>query len=203
MLETSQVILASGSRARYSLLKSAGLAFTVIPADVDETAVRETLMSDNPEIDPIDIADVLARVKGEAVSAANPDSLIIAGDQVLALGPEIFSKPTDIESARECLKKLRGQTHQLHSAVVLAENGEVTWAHVETADMTMRNFSTMFLSEYLVKAGDAVCHSVGGYQLEGLGIQLFEKIDGDYCTILGLPLLPLLAELRQRNVLTS
>lgn len=203
MLETSQVILASGSRARYSLLKSAGLAFTVIPADVDETAVRETLMSDNPEIDPIDIADVLARVKGEAVSAANPDSLIIAGDQVLALGPEIFSKPTDIESARECLKKLRGQTHQLHSAVVLAENGEVTWAHVETADMTMRNFSTMFLSEYLVKAGDAVCHSVGGYQLEGLGIQLFEKIDGDYFTILGLPLLPLLAELRQRNVLTS
>lgn len=203
MLETSQLILASGSRARYSLLKSAGVAFTVIPADIDETAVRETLTSDNPEIDPVDIADVLARVKGEAVSAANPDSLVIAADQVLALGPEIFSKPSDLEDARECLKKLRGQTHQLHSAVVLAENGEVTWAHVETADMTMRNFSTMFLSEYLVKAGEAVCHSVGGYQLEGQGIQLFEKIDGDYFTILGLPLLPLLAELRQRGVLTS
>lgn len=203
MLETSQLILASGSRARYSLLKSAGVAFTVIPADIDETAVRETLASDNPEIDPVDIADVLARVKGEAVSAANPDSLVIAADQVLALGPEIFSKPSDLEDARECLKKLRGQTHQLHSAVVLAENGEVTWAHVETADMTMRNFSTMFLSEYLVKAGEAVCHSVGGYQLEGQGIQLFEKIDGDYFTILGLPLLPLLAELRQRGVLTS
>ncbi|MCV0368487.1 Maf family nucleotide pyrophosphatase [Filomicrobium sp.] len=203
MLETSQLILASGSRARYSLLKSAGVAFTVIPADIDETAVRETLTSDNPEIDPVDVADVLARVKGEAVSAANPDSLVIAADQVLALGPEIFSKPADLEDARECLKKLRGRTHQLHSAVVLAENGEVTWAHVETADMTMRNFSTTFLSEYLVKAGEAVCHSVGGYQLEGQGIQLFEKIDGDYFTILGLPLLPLLAELRQRDVLTS
>lgn len=203
MLERSQLILASGSRTRYAMLKSAGLAFTVVPADIDEDAVRETLLSDNAAIDPLDVADVLARVKGEAVSAANPESLIVAADQVLALGSEIFTKPKDMEAARESLKLLRGETHQLHSAVVLAENGEVTWAHVETAHLKMREFSTTFLSEYLVKAGDSVCQSVGGYQLEGLGIQLFEKIDGEYFTILGLPLLPLLAELRQRDVLTS
>lgn len=202
MLETSQLILASGSRTRYAMLKSAGLAFTVVPPDIDEDAVRETLLSDNVDIEPLDVADVLARVKGEAVSAANPESLIIAADQVLALGSEIFTKPKDMEAAWESLKRLRGETHQLHSAVVLAENGQVTWAYVETAHLKMRNFSTTFLSEYLLKAGDSVCQSVGGYQLEGLGIQLFEKIDGDYFTILGLPLMPLLAELRQRDVLT-
>lgn len=203
MSEAPQLILASGSRARYEILKSAGLAFTVVPADIDEDAVRETLMSDNPEIDPADLAEVLARVKGEAVSAANPDSLIIAADQVLALGQEIFSKPKDIEAARECLNRLRGQTHQLHSAVVIAESGTATWTYVGTAHLTMRNFSKTFLSEYLLRAGDTVCQSVGGYEFEGLGIQLFDAIDGDYFTILGLPLLPLLAELRRRNVLTS
>lgn len=203
MLETPQLILASGSRTRYEMLKSAGLAFTVVPADIDEAAVRETLLSDNDNIDPLDVADVLARVKGEAVSAANPDNLIIAADQVLALGSEIFSKPADKEAARDSLKRLRGETHQLHSAVVLAENGEVVWAHIETAHLTMRNFSTAFLSEYLVKAGDSVCQSVGAYQLEGIGIQLFDHIDGDFFTILGLPLMPLLAELRQRDVLTT
>lgn len=203
MLEPSRLILGSGSRARYEILKSAGLAFTVLPADVDENAVRETLLSDNENIDPVDVAEVLARVKGEAVSAENPDNLVIAADQVLALGSEIFTKADNMEAAREALKRLRGQTHQLHSAVVLAEDGEVTWAHVETADLTMRDFSTTFLSEYLVKSGDAVCQSVGGYQLEGMGVQLFEKVDGDYFTILGLPLFPLLAELRKRGFLIT
>ena len=203
MLEPSRLILASGSRARYEILKAAGLSFTVDPADVDETSVREALLTDNPEIDPVDVADVLARVKGETVSASNPDNLIVAADQVLALDSEIFAKPKNMDEAREALLRLRGKTHQLHSAVVLAENGEVTWAHVDTAYLTMRDFSIPFLAEYLVKAGDAVCQSVGAYQLEGLGIQLFESIEGDYFTILGLPLLPLLTELRQRDVLTS
>lgn len=184
------------------MLEAAGLAFAVVPADLDERAIRETLAAGDSSVEPADVAEVLARAKAETVSRARP-GVVIGADQVLALGDEVFEKPAGIEEARAHLLKLRGQTHQLHSAVVLAEAGEVAWAHVDTASLTMRTFSLTFLDDYLSRVGTAVCQSVGAYQLEGVGVQLFERIDGDYFTILGLPLLPLLAELRLREVIPS
>jgi septum formation protein len=183
------------------MLKSAGLAFTVIPADIDEAAIRDNLASENEAIDPSDVAEILARAKGESVSRMNEDSVIIAADQILSLNGQIFSKPANLQEARDTLLRLRGEEHLLHSAVVIAEGGEITWSHVESARLKMRRFSFGYLNEYLVRTGDSACQSVGAYQIEGLGLQLFEKLEGDYFTILGLPMLPLMAELRRRNVL--
>lgn len=201
MPEVPRIILASGSSARRAMLQGAGLSFEVFPSDVDETAIREALSADNDGVDPEDIADVLARAKAETVSAANPDAIVIGADQVLACNGLIFEKARNADLAREALLKLRGQPHQLHSAVAIAEAGEVTWAFADTAHMTMRKFSLQFLGEYVARSAPALTSSVGAYQLEGLGVQLFEKIEGDYFTILGLPLLPLLAELRQRGMI--
>ncbi len=203
MNESQHIILASGSHTRHDMLKAAGLAFTVVPADIDEETIRMTLTADNDEIDAADVAEILARAKGEAVSAQNSDSLIIAADQTLSMNNEIFSKPADLEEARETLLRLRGNEHFLHTAVVLAEDGEVTWSYVETARLTMRRFTSDYLSEYLLRAGAHVCQSVGAYQIEGLGLQLFEEIEGDYFTILGLPMLPLLGELRRRGAILN
>lgn len=203
MTEKQHVILASGSQARLEMLKAAGLAFTVIPAAIDEAAIRETLMTDNEEIDPGDVAEILARAKGEAVSSENPSSLVIAADQTLSFNGRLFSKPANLDEARDNLLTLRGQSHVLHTAVAIAESGEVTWSHVESARMTMRRFSFGFLSEYLVRAGEEVCQSVGAYHFEGLGLQLFEEVEGDYFSILGLPMLPLMAELRRRGAITD
>jgi len=201
MPDGKRIILASGSRTRRDVLQSAGLAFTAQPADVDEVAIREMLLADDASADPADIADVLARTKAETVSAASPDAIVIGADQVLACRGRIYEKAKDVDAAREALLSLRGETHQLHAAVVIAEGGEVTWSLTDTAHMSMRKFSMSFLAEYMVRSGSAVTESVGAYRLEGLGIQLFDKIDGDYFTILGLPLLPLLAELRARGAL--
>ena len=198
-----RLVLASGSGSRRQMLDAAGLTFDISPADVDERAIRETLQADNSGIEPADVAEVLARAKAEAISHQRPDALVIGADQVLALDDEIFEKPTDLAGARRHLQKLRGRTHQLHSAVVLADRGEVVWAHVDTASLTMHAFSADFLENYLTLAGTVICDSVGAYQLEGLGVQLFERIEGDYFTILGLPLLPLLGELRARKVILS
>lgn len=203
MSEKQHVILASGSHARHDLLKAAGVAFTVVPANIDEAAVREALTSENEAIDPADVAEVLARAKGEAVSADNPDSLIVAADQTLSFDGQLFTKPANLDAARDTLLRLRGQEHYLHTAVAIAESGEVTWSHVESARMKMRRFSFGFIGEYLVRAGADVCQSVGAYQLEGLGLQLFEEIEGDYFAILGLPMLPLMSELRQRGAITD
>ncbi len=205
MAETKapRLVLASGSRSRRQMLDAAGLTFDIAPADVDERTIRETLQADDSGIDPADVAEVLARAKAETISRLRPDALVMGADQVLALDDEIFEKPADLAGARRHLQKLRGRTHQLHSAVVLAQNGEVVWAHVYTASLTMRAFSADFLETYLTLAGTVICDSVGAYQLEGLGVQLFERIEGDYFTILGLPLLPLLGELRARKVIPS
>ncbi len=203
MSEKHHVILASGSRARYDLLKAAGIAFTVIPANIDEAAIRDALTVENEAIDPADVAEILARAKGEAVCADNPDSLIIAADQTLSLNGQLFSKPANLDEARDTLLRLRGQEHYLHTAVAIVELGEVTWSQVESARMKMRRFSFGYLSEYLVRVGVDVCQSVGAYQLEGLGLQLFEEIEGDYFSILGLPMLPLMSELRQRGALAD
>jgi nucleoside triphosphate pyrophosphatase len=203
MAERQHVILASGSSTRHEMLKAAGLAFTVVPADIDEEAIRQALTLENEAIDPADIAEVLARAKGEEVSKANPGSLVIAADQTLSMQGHLFSKPENLSEARETLLRLRGEQHFLHTSVAIAEDGEVTWTDIESARLRLRSFSRDYLDEYLLRAGEGICQSVGAYQIEKLGIQLFEEIDGDYFTILGLPMLPLLAELRRRGVLTD
>ena len=196
-----EIVLASGSRARREMLAAAGVHFTVQPADVDEPAIRARMRKADANVDPKKIAAMLAAAKAEDVSGKIAGSLIIGADQVLALGDELLSKAPSIDAAREALRKLRGRTHELHSAVAFAENGKITWAHVATARLTMRNFSDAFLDDYLLRAGDQVRQSVGAYELEGLGVQLFDKVEGDYFTVLGLPLMPVLAELRERGII--
>jgi septum formation protein len=144
-----------------------------------------------------DIACVLAQAKAEEVSARFPDDLILGADQTLSLDDALFHKPKDMEAARRHLLKLSGRTHQLSSGLALAKGGETVWRHVSVARLTMRALSPAFIGQHLARVGEAALSSVGAYQYEGEGIQLFESIDGDYFTIVGLPLLPLLAELRR------
>ncbi len=196
-----EIVLASGSRARREMLAAAGVHFTVQPADVDEPAIRARMREADANVDPKKIAAVLAAAKAEDVSGKIGGSLIIGADQVWRWAIELLSKAPSIDAAREALRKLRGRTHELHSAVAFAENGKITWAHVATARLTMRDFSDVFLDDYLLRAGDQVRQSVGAYELESLGVQLFDKIEGDYFTVLGLPLMPVLAELRERGII--
>ena len=142
---------------------------------------------------------LLARAKADAVAATRPGQLVLGADQTLARGATRFSKPANRAAAAEQLRALRGRTHELHSALALVRDGAVLFDCVDTARLTMRDFSDRFLDDYLDMAGDAALSSVGGYQLEGIGIHLFERVEGDYFTILGLPLLPLLAFLRQNK----
>ncbi|MCK7615987.1 Maf-like protein [Roseibium sediminicola] len=195
------LVLASGSRIRAELLKNAGLTIEVDPADVDERAVETPLLEAN--FLPEDIAAVLAEAKANDVSNRRRGDLVIGADQILAFEGERRTKPEDMEAARRQLLAFSGKTHELHSAVVISKDGEAIWRQVTTARLTMRVLSPEFIGHYLANAGDAVLSSVGAYQLESLGVQLFEKIDGDYFTILGLPLLPLLAELRALKVIET
>lgn len=193
----SELVLASKSRSRSTLLADAGLVFVTEPSNVDERAVEEPLLAAGA--DPGAIALHLAEAKALDVATRRPTDLVLGCDQTLGLGNERFIKPESPAQARRHLERLRGRTHELHSALVLAIGDTVIWRHVSVAHMTMRLFSDAFLDDYLDRVGDAVLTSVGCYQLEGLGIGLFEAIDGDYFTILGLPLLPLLAELRAQG----
>jgi septum formation protein len=195
------IVLASGSRARRTMLEAAGAAFRVVVPDVDEEAIRSQWQRDGSTIDPKGLARALARAKAEEVSRREPASIVIGGDQVLALGDELFTKPVDVAAARDNLKRLAGRQHQLHSAVTLAIGGRERWGHVGTALLDMREVSDAFLDDYLARVGDRVLGSVGAYELEGLGVQLFERIEGDFFTILGMPLLALLGELRARGAL--
>jgi septum formation protein len=199
MAEPRDLILASGSRFRRDMLEHAGIKIRVVPADVDEPAIRAAMTDDNPDIDPADVAQVLARIKAEQISARYPDALVIGADQVLVCAGEIFAKPASIAAARSQLLALRGLAHALPTAVVLAERGVSVWSHVDAPHLTMRTFSHAFLDAYLAAEGDSVTETVGGYKLEGRGAQLFDSIDGNYFTILGLQLIPLLAELRARG----
>lgn len=192
----TNLILASGSQTRLQLLQAAGVQFTVRAPGVDEDAIRKALDADGDGVEPADVAEVLARAKADAISSVNPALTVIGADQVLALDQEIFTKPKTIEAAQATLLKLRGKQHTLHTAVVIMQAGEATFVHVAAAHMTMRDFSPRFLAEYLVRAGDDILDCVGAYQIEGVGLQLFEEIDGDHSTILGLPMLPLLTALR-------
>lgn len=195
------LVLASGSRIRAELLQNAGLSIEIDPADVDERLVEAPLLE--ADFAPEDIATVLAEAKANDVSERRHGDLVIGADQILAYQGRRYTKPDDMEAARRQLLAFSGKTHELHSAVVLAQNGNAVWRHVSTARLTMRELSPQFVGQYLADVGEAALSSVGAYQLEGPGIQLFEKIEGDYFTILGLPMLPLLEELRREGLLRT
>lgn len=203
MPEASRLILASGSAARRSLLQSAGLVFDVVPANIDEAAIRDAILDATNGAEGADIASVLAAEKARLVSEMHRDALVIGADQVLALGGKIFGKAENLAEAREILTMLRGRTHELISAVALARNGKVHWQTSAFAEMTVRQFSDEFLGCYLGKMGERALQSVGCYEIEGPGVQLFEQIDGDYFTILGIPLLELLARLRHDGMVSA
>ena len=189
-----EIILASGSPHRRALLRNAGLEFSVEKPDIDERAVEAALTGSGAT--PDDVAAVLAEAKAIAVSERHPGALVIGSDQTLSLGDELLHKVADMEAARRQLLRLSGRMHQLSSAVVLAGQGEAIWRHTSVAHMTMRKLDPAAIGRYLSDVGDAALGSVGCYQIEGRGIRLFEKIEGDYFTIVGLPLLSVLKELR-------
>ncbi len=188
------VVLASASASRRALLAAAGIDVLVDPAHVDEAALKASLAAEGSS--PAAIAEALAELKATRVSARQAGRLVIGCDQILECQGRSFDKPADLAAARRQLQELRGQTHSLYSAAVALRDGARLWHHVGRADLSMRQFSDSFLDSYLAAAGSAATASVGAYQLEGLGAQLFDRIEGDYFTILGLPLLPLLEFLR-------
>jgi septum formation protein len=194
-----QIILASSSPFRKSLLANAGIAFVAVKPEIDERAVEAPLRDSGAT--PEDVALILAIAKAVDVSERNPGALVIGSDQTLSLSDEVFHKPADMDAARRHLLNLSGRTHQLNSAVALVRDGQTLWSHVDTARLTMRRLDPAFVGRYLAAVGDSALASVGAYQIEGPGIQLFERIDGDYFTIVGLPLLPLLATLRDRGTI--
>ncbi len=189
------IILASTSPFRAMLLRNAGIDFIAQAADVDERALEAPLQDSGAS--PEDVALVLAEAKAVSVSERFPDAWVIGSDQTMSLGDEVFHKAADMEEARRRLLALSGKTHHLNSGVVIARGGQGFWRHVSTASLTMRPLEPGFIGRHLAAAGADILKSVGAYQLEGVGIQLFERIEGDYFTIVGLPLLPLLAELRR------
>lgn len=197
----SEVILASGSATRQRLLRAAGVPFTVDVASIDETGVIESLTAERASAR--DVADLLAELKALKVSARHPQAFVIGADQVLSLGSEMFQKPGTRAGAREQLKRLRGRTHVLSSALCIAREGAVIWRTVAEVRLTMRDFSDAFLDKYLADAGEEILGSVGAYHVEGLGIQLFSRIEGDTFTILGLPLVPLIDFLRLHGMLKT
>ena len=193
------LILASKSRARAALLENAGLIFGREAADIDERAAEQPLVEAGAH--PSDIAQLLAEVKAMDVSERHPGCLIIGADQTLGCGDKRFNKPENDEAARRQLLALAGKSHQLHSAVAVVRDGETLWRHVSTATLSMRDLEPAEIGRYMARVGEDVRSSVGCYQLEGLGVRLFDKIEGDYFTILGLPLLPLLGYLRSEQEL--
>lgn len=190
------LVLASQSRARQVLLANAGIPFKAMPADIDERTIQQRSGLSKPA----EIAGLLAREKARFVSGRLPEHYVVGADQTLALGARLFSKPAGRAQAAEQLRTLAGNVHELHSAVAVARNGELLFSDVSVARMTMRRLSGEEIEAYLDTVGDAVTTSVGAYQLEGVGVHLFERIEGDHFTILGLPLLPLLAFLRSQGL---
>jgi len=194
------LILASTSPARRRMLEAVGLSFSIERPSIDEEAAKASLRAGG--LKPRDQADALAELKALSVSR-RADGLVIGADQMLALEGEIFDKPGSAAAAREHLLRLRGRTHELITAAVVVRDGAVIWRHIDVPRLTMRNFSDAFLDDYLARAGRGVLTSVGAYQLEGLGAQLFERVAGDYFSVLGLPLLPLLAFLREHGIVPA
>lgn len=198
-LSPHPLVLASRSAARRAMLEAAGIPIEVEPADIDERGVE--LRAAPPSAQ--EAALLLAREKAKTISVSLPGRFVVGADQTLALGRARFTKPADRTAAYEQLRTLSARTHELHSAVAVARDGRVIFSHVDVARLSMRALSDRFLDSYLDAAGDSIRQSVGGYQLEKMGAQLFERIDGDYFTILGLPLLQLLAFLRREGCLAG
>lgn len=191
------LILASQSRARQMLLANAGIEYEAIAADIDERAIQKQSGLQRPS----DVAALLALAKARDVAATHPGRIVLGADQTLALGDRLFDKPAGrVEAARQ-LRSLSGKTHELHSAIALVDDGELIGEGVSVARMTMRPLTHHGIEEYLDAAGDAVTTSVGAYQLEGLGVHLFERVDGDHFTVLGLPLMLLLPILRDKALI--
>ncbi len=197
------IVLASGSRIRRQLLQSAGISFTVEPADLDEGKIRDSLKTQPGGAGPDAVALALATAKAELISTEHKNAIVIGCDQTLYFDGKIFEKVKDLASARATLLSLRNNTHRLYTAVALIDEGNLIWSTVTHADLTMRDFSETFVDDYLARLGQGALESVGCYHLEGQGIQLFDKIEGDYFTVLGLPLLQLINELRQQKVLLT
>ena len=198
-MSRERLILASKSAARRAMLEGAGVPFSVQVADVDEDAVKAT----HDPADAAGLAVELARAKALAVSRHDPEAWVLGADQTLAFAGGLVSKAPSMAAARAQLGALRGRSHQLHSGAALAHNGQVVWTGVDTATMRVRDFSETFLDAYLAAEGETLLGSVGSYRLEGMGAQLFEAVEGDYFTVLGLPLWPVLAELRRAGVLAA
>ncbi len=193
------LILASGSAIRQELLRNAGVNFTVQPARVDEEMIRAALLAE--EASARDIADALAEMKARKVSEKYPGTRVIGCDQVLSFEKQLLSKPATPEEARAQLIQMRGKRHELLSAAVIYEDGKPVWRHVGVVGMTMRSFSDAYLDGYIGRNWESIRHSVGAYKLEEEGVRLFTQIDGDYFTVLGLPLLDLLSYLGLRGIL--
>ena len=196
---SERILLASASPFRKAMLDQAGLAVEAVPAQIDERAV-EAAIGDSG-VTPEEVAGILAEAKAVDVSERHPDAWVIGSDQTLSLGDKILHKAATMEEARRRLLQLSGKTHHLNTGVVLARGGEVVWRHVAVARMTMRELDPAFVGRYLAGVGEGVLRSVGVYQIEGPGIQLFDRIEGDHFTIVGLPLLPLLDALRRHGAI--
>lgn len=197
----SNIILASKSKHRSRLLKNAGVAFDTQSADIDERAIESPLIKS--ELGGEDIAEILAFAKAMPVSASNADAYVIGCDQTLVFEGKLLHKVDNMEEARRRLLKLSGKTHQLNSAVCLAKNNETVWSHIETVNITFRKLDPGFVGRHLAAAGKDVLASVGAYQIEGLGVQLIEQVKGDYFSVIGLPLLPLLKQMRVLGLLEA
>lgn len=193
------LVLASGSASRKKLLTAAGVSFLADPADLDEVALTRGLVERGA--DAVKVACELAGQKALSVSRRHPGKLVLGADSMIAFGGAFLSKCASLEEARALLHKLSAKEHLLVSAAALARDGELLWTHASPARMTMRSLSHKFLDDYLAQEGSAILSSVGCYHYEGRGAQLFDKVDGDYFSVLGLPLLPVLAELRREGVL--
>lgn len=195
------LLLASASEIRLRLLRAAGLEVAAIPARVDEETAKAALLAEGAR--PRDIADTLAELKARKVAEKNPESLVLGCDQVLEIGREILSKPAMPEQAQAQLRQLSGQTHKLLSAAVLYHEGQPVWRHVAEVRLTMRPLSEAYLQDYVARNWESIRHAVGAYKLEEEGARLFSAISGDYFTVLGLPLLPLLGYLGDRGLIAS
>ncbi|MBL1404509.1 MAG: septum formation inhibitor Maf [Hyphomicrobiales bacterium] len=197
MPNKNQIILASKSKYRAILLKNAGIQFTQQAAHIDERAIEEPLLE--AEMNAADIAEILALAKATKVSDRNENTLVIGTDQTLSFEGSLLHKPQDMEEARKRLLAFSGKSHELNSAIAIVKNGEVLWSFVDKSVITFRELTPKFIGQHLASVGDEVLSSVGAYQIEGKGVQLFENIEGDFFSIMGLPLLPLLAQLRIIN----
>jgi septum formation protein len=195
------LVLASASATRQAMLRAAGVAFTVAPASLNEAALMQDLIANHA--DAAVVAATLAQQKAIMVSRRSPHQTVLGGDSVLSLGPEILGKSHDLAALKVLLLKMSGRSHQLVSSAALARDGHVFWHHTAQARMTVRHLGEAFIDAYLAREGEALLGSVGGYRFEGFGAQLFEKVEGDYFSILGMPLLPVLAELRAQGLLEA